>query len=141
MNQIATGLYQGALFDAVTGPMPEVDVAIVLTPESERVTLPGKPNLEIIRFPITDNHMGLDRWTLDRLSDICKRVADKRVLTLCFKGENRAGLASALILVHRGMTPEEAVNTVQSNGPVSTIGKPHALWNASFVRQIRSMAA
>lgn len=141
MNVIATNLYQGALYDAVTEGLPAgVDTVLVLTPESEKVRLPESERVEVIRFPIGDIQLGLDRWTFDRLSEICKRIALKNVLTLCFRGENRAGLASALILVHRGYSPEEAIQTVQSNGPVKS-DRPHSLWNQGFVRQLRSMAA
>ena len=141
MNQIAEGLYQGALWDAVKGPLPDVDVILLLTPESEKVSLPIKEGVEIRRFPITDAQLGLDRWTFERLSGICKDIATKRVLTLCFRGENRAGLASALILYHRGVSPENAIETVQRNGPLKSVERPHALWNQGFVRQIRSLAA
>lgn len=141
MKEIAPGLYQGALWDATQGNLPDVDVVLLLTPESDRAALPEKPNVEVIKFPITDAQLGLDRWTFDKLSGICKRISDKRVLTLCFRGENRAGLASALILYHRGVSPENAVETVQRNGPLKSVGRPHSFWNAGFVRQVRSLAA
>lgn len=144
MNQIAPGLYQGALYDAVQLGMPkDVDTILLLTSESDSVKLPHgqtTPLPEVIRFPIQDVQAGLDQWTFRKLSEICERIASKKVCTLCFKGENRAGLASALILIHRGYSPEEAIKTVQSNGPSKTAGKT-SLWNMGFQRQLRGMAA
>lgn len=141
VKQIAAGLYQGPLYDAVQEWKtlePSIDVVLVMTHESGDVKIP-RGKVDVMPFHIIDSPSGLDDWTFQRLSGACAELASRRVLTACYKGENRAGLASALILVHRGMTPEEAIRIVQQNGPVSTPGHKTALWNVAFANQVRAM--
>ena len=82
----------------------------------------------VIDFPIPDDDQGIPQERLMELWALTGAVKRKKVLTVCQAGQNRSGLASAMILMHRGLSAQQAIMTVQAqNG---------ALWNEGFVRQL-----
>ena len=90
--------------------------------------------------PIPDDERHpLDREVLERLWSIARFVADKRVLTVCAAGQNRSGLASALILIARhGISGDEAIVRVQGySGRAYSFHDTVVLWNRDFQRQLR----
>ena len=58
-------------------------------------------------------------------------VRGKRVLIRCQAGWNRSGLITALVLIHFGYTPEDAIALIREKR------SPHALCNDYFERWIR----
>lgn len=136
MKQIAEGLWQDGVhwFDAGP-PLPDVEVVIFASEYDHRMVPDGADGIEM---PFPDDANGVSPTILEALRGLCAGVAHRRVLTVCSVGENRSGLLSALILMARGMSAEDAISTVQKNGPART--HDHALWNPGFLRQLRDLA-
>ena len=140
--RVAEGLYQGAMryvaerWSEIRGT---VDVVLILAHEVEFIPAEYIGPWKIV-FPIPDDPNGLDPDTWERLRDLVGWIAQaqRRVLTVCHMGENRSGLASALLLIERGCCPADAINLVRAAGPAH--GGPHLLWNPGFEKQIREIA-
>ena len=137
--RIEDGLYQGAM-RIVVEHWPEirnaVDVVLILAHSVEFIPEEYEPGIVKIVMPIPDDPNGLDQERWDRLWSICEFVKDKRVLTVCHMGENRSGLASAMILMARGRSPAEAIRLIRASGPARSAGQPYLLWNPGFARQV-----
>lgn len=138
IKEIAPGLFQSALNHAVAEMDKEfqakIDVIVIM---AEADVFQRCGDLPILLTPIDDNPAGTDR--LQYVQNIAALVARKRVLTICHVGENRSGLLSALILIERGTTPEDAVALVQKNGPHNSPTQLHSFWNPGFVKQVLAL--
>ncbi len=129
MCRILDDLYQGPA-SAITAQM--------LVAESIEVVWSLVP----VDFPvptvctlIADDAQGLPTDTLELLWAIANGLACFRVLTVCRAGENRSGLAAALILMVRGHPVETAIRQVQEYGPATT--REYSLWNPGFLKNLR----
>ena len=137
MFRVAEGLYQTGLFLwSDDSEPPEVDVVLFCAGEDVRMLPPGA---ESVQFRFDDIEEGLPAERFAALLALCERLAGKRVMTVCAAGENRSGLASALILVARGMTPFEALLKVRAGGRTIVSGYPYPLWNPGFTSQLLAM--
>ena len=139
--EVEPGLYQGAMrivvenWEEIRGA---IDVVLICAHTVEFIPEEYIPAVTKIVFCIPDDPNGLDEETLARLRAICEFVKDQRVLTVCHMGENRSGLASALILIARGRTSQEAIRLIRASGAVRSHGKPYLLWNPGFVKQVEA---
>jgi protein-tyrosine phosphatase len=139
ITQIDDGLFQGGVLDVQrewANLKEHVDVVLVLTNEFGDHGLLPDDGPQIIYFGIPDCATGLDQHVFDELRARCAALADKRVLTVCFMGENRSGLASALVLMARGKAPADAAKLVHERGPHRSVSQPHSFWNPGFNRQV-----
>lgn len=134
-KQIADKLWQGALAHVSQDGYPEgVEVVLLM---AERVeALPNAANVPVLYLPIPDNPDGLTEEQFAQVYGLCRAVQGACVLTICHMGENRSGLASALLLCLRGMEPAAAVKLVQTNGPHNSSNAPHSFWNPGFNKQV-----
>ena len=135
VQKIADGLWQGALAHASVWSCANehIDVAVLMAGVAEPLPF----GVEHIWFPINDNADGCECFMDVRA--LAHQVAKQRVLTICHMGENRSGLLSALILVERGISPQDAVALVQARGPHNSPTQPHSFWNPGFVRQVLAL--
>lgn len=134
IKQIADNLWQAPLHAAVAGPLPPIKqiVSMVQFPD-----VAIADDVDVLELPIDDNPSGTDRF--DDLDDYADVLKDTPLMTVCHMGENRSGLFSAMVLVHRGVTPRAAVDTVQNNGPQTTHDHDTSFWNPGFVNQVLRM--
>lgn len=109
-----------------------IDVVWILAPLAEPIPGDGLP---ILWSPIPDDPNGVPSYTLKQLRFWAELLQNKRVLTCCHMGENRSGLASALLLIAQGKSAQEAIDTVRAAGPPLT-DNPYLLWNPGFVAQL-----
>ena len=133
--QITPSLWQGAM-----GPVarywpsyePHVDALVVMAPWVELI-----PAKVVYYYPIDDNDQGLPTDEFRRLSEFLRCVPRRhqKIMTICHMGENRSGLASALYLIHRGATVDEAIRLIR-NHVMPRSGQPYTLWNPGFVAQL-----
>ncbi len=128
LTEIAPGLYQSGTPDAV-----EVDVVVSLQIEPPAY-LPASPSPEqllVVWWPIADGPMP-HADTVRTLAGFVVALLDqgKRVLVHCAGGNNRSGLVVARILMQRGATADEAIETIRRSIPT-------ALNNQQFERWLR----
>lgn len=135
MKQIAEGLWQSSQRDVSSVSSEQFDVVFWMC--GGPISVPF--GVELVDFAIPDDPNGCAPELFDRLRRLAAAHAHLRVLTVCSMGENRSGLMSALILVARGMEPEDAVRRVQEKGPHNSPDRPHSFWNPGFVKQVLSM--
>lgn len=135
--RIAENLYQtGTAIWPVGQVPPHVDVILFCAREMSAMVEPG---VERVAFPFIDAPDGLSEERFLELAALCRELSSRRVMTVCEAGENRSGLASALVLVGRGLSPSEALAVVRSHGPTPYTGAAHLLWNDGFVKQLLSL--
>ena len=135
MKQIAEGLWQGALRHVHEQGLPAEITAVALM-ATQVESVPLRPGVLFIYFPIDDNADGLDAETFKVCIALADFLKDFKVLTICHMGENRSGLLSSLILGARGVDAETAVKTVQQRGNPNK-DRGYSFWNPGFVRQVR----
>ena len=73
-----------------------------------------------------------DLADIDRLARVVAERLDegKRVLVRCQAGLNRSSLVAALALVHRGVSPQEAIDAIRAGR------SPNCLFNRSFTAHV-----
>lgn len=79
--------------------------------------------------------MDEDLWDIvrARVMEAIRKAAGKPIVTMCMAGENRSGLASAIILVERdGMPVGEAIRLIHSKAQKGAEYRG-LLWNKAFV--------
>ncbi len=97
--------------------------------------VPASFSLPTVLTPVPDDARGLSDKTLELLWAVANGLAGFRLLIVCRAGENRSGLAAALVLMARGLSVEQAIAQVQERGPATT--HEHALWNPGFLDDLR----
>lgn len=138
IREIAPNLWQGALRHVVEDwetIKDKFETVLLLADEVERIPR----ERDIYTFAIPDDPDGLSQNAFWQLVGFAAAFKAHRVLTVCHMGENRSGLMSALILIHRGMAPNAAADLVQMNGPHNSPSQPHSFWNPGFNRQVRTI--
>src|SRR3990167_6331127 len=131
-------LYQGAMrfvSEQWQCVLEDIEPDVVLLMAEEVELIPHDDFPLIIGFPVPDDPNGLNSGTFKELSKLCRIIGDSTVLTVCHMGENRSGLASALILVHYGYSPTEAIDLIRKQVQPNS-DAPHVLWNPGFVKQL-----
>jgi protein-tyrosine phosphatase len=131
--EVVSGLYISGHPDRSQGFMREGVHAVIdlegdidaSIPESESQ---GATTLYLY-WPIEDGPKP-DASTVRSIASFTARLLaeEKAVLVHCRSGHNRSGLICARTLIERGMSPEEAIETVRTKR-----GDGHALSNEAFV--------
>ena len=140
IKQIDHSLWQGAFSDVAVEGIPE-EVEIVILMASTADLPPLRPGQILIYYPIDDTADGASAEELYNIQRIASTFADRKVLTVCYMGENRSGLMSAMILLERYDDASWAVKTVQERGPVNSGCALQSFWNPGFVQQILAFNA
>jgi protein-tyrosine phosphatase len=88
-------------------------------------------HLVYIYFPICDGDTLPDLHKLYAIAQLGARLVQSghKVLSHCGLGYNRSALVAGLILIHMGMSGEEAVTLIREK-------RPGALWNETFAQEI-----
>jgi len=113
----------------------DIDVIWLMADMVEQ--LPAK--VPLLQTPIPDDPNGLPDALFAYLQRWAKVLSGVRVLTVCHMGENRSGLASALLLMAQGKTAQGAIAAIRASGTPLT-DNPYFLWNPGFVRQLEAVS-
>jgi len=137
IRKIDEGLYQtGTLIWEESDVPPDVDV-VLFCAKVEPAMVPEGGTTLVFQFEDSERGVPPDKW--EALVHLCASIADQKVMTVCQAGENRSGLASALVLIGRGVAVWDAVKKVQSSGKTIITEFPGPLWNRGFVDQLLLM--
>jgi hypothetical protein len=126
MHEVEEGLWQSSAYDAARMPLT-TDFMLWLCYESS-----PPHDSRVFYFPIPDSAEGLSIEHFWGLYGICQVLEGRTVTTVCAMGQNRSGLASAMILIARGWRVGDAIARVQTK-------IPNGLWNEGFVDQLRQL--
>jgi hypothetical protein len=143
-DQILPGLFQGGTEDdrVVGYPVPadhyrgrdEFDLIVTLYADAQ----PAPWGVEEMRFGFPDGR--LTPAVIERVMRIAERAYRRwtdgdRVLIRCQAGVNRSGLVTALVLMHAGMSAEEAIALIRDRR------SQVVLCNGAFEAFLRERAA
>lgn len=126
LKEIVPGLYQSGTPAAV-----DVDVVVCLQlgPPAYLPSSPSSEQLLVVWWPIDDGpppHAGTVRALVALVAELLDQ--GKRVLVHCAGGNNRSGLVVARILMHRGATADEAIETIRRVIPTALNNRYFEHW-------------